>query len=606
MIVPMTKYSFLVYHQNYQEFLEGIRDLGVLHVVEREKDVSDSTIEKYSELKGISDVLKALLARNTKNTPAGSKIIEGEEALTNVIKLQGDLEGKKHQLAVLRKEMNYAAPWGNFSVDTIAKLKEAGLSVRFFTVSARKYNHEWENLYPIKVVGQQAGLYYVVAIAPSCDKLELDMEDMRQPERSIFDLGLLYQKIQEDIDSLNQKLDHHATHSIEAIKKVMLEKKENLHYEKALYNTSKEADEKVMLLEGWVPVEKKGELNGFLDTNNILYVETKPGGIDSPPVLLKNKKFFDKFEPIGELYSLPSYQEMDLTPFFAPFYLLFFGFCLGDVGYGLLLAIGALVARRKVAAKLKPLSSLVFYLGLSTVLFGLIGGTFFGIPLYETSLPVYSTLAANFKAQGTDINQLMFGLALVFGGIQILFGLFLKAINEIRMFGWGFAIGTIGWIVLLLGAVAIGLVHKLGGVEMGVLKTPLYIIVIVSAVLILPLNNLGRNILLNTGAGLWNVYNMVTGLLGDMLSYIRLFALGISSAIMGYVFNSLAVNMSGSIPVLSAIIMVIILVIGHSINLFMSGLGAFVHPLRLTFVEFYKNAGFVGGGKKYEPFKKLT
>jgi F0F1-type ATP synthase membrane subunit c/vacuolar-type H+-ATPase subunit K len=104
---------------------------------------------------------------------------------------------------------------------------------------------------------------------------------------------------------------------------------------------------------------------------------------------------------------------------------------------------------------------------------------------------------------------------------------------------------------------------------------------------------------MNVGIGIWNTYNMATGILGDLLSYIRLFALGIASAIMGFVFNSLAVEMSGSIPVLSAIIMVIILVIGHSINLFMSGLGAFVHPLRLTFVEFYKNAGYTGGGKKY-------
>jgi V/A-type H+-transporting ATPase subunit I len=110
---------------------------------------------------------------------------------------------------------------------------------------------------------------------------------------------------------------------------------------------------------------------------------------------------------------------------------------------------------------------------------------------------------------------------------------------------------------------------------------------------------------MNIGSGLWNTYNMVTGLLGDLLSYIRLFALGLSSAILGLVFNSLAIQMSGDIPVLNIVIMVVILVIGHSINIFMSGLGAFVHPLRLTFVEFYKNAGFTGGGKKYEPFKKL-
>jgi V/A-type H+-transporting ATPase subunit I len=86
------------------------------------------------------------------------------------------------------------------------------------------------------------------------------------------------------------------------------------------------------------------------------------------------------------------------------------------------------------------------------------------------------------------------------------------------------------------------------------------------------------------------------------LSYIRLFALGISGAVMGFVFNDLAINLSGNIPVLSPIIMIIILLIGHGLNIFMSSLSAFVHPMRLTFVEFYKNAGFEGGGKKYRPY----
>ena len=119
-------------------------------------------------------------------------------------------------------------------------------------------------------------------------------------------------------------------------------------------------------------------------------------------------------------------------------------------------------------------------------------------------------------------------------------------------------------------------------------------------------NNLKRNIFINIGAGLWDTYNTATGLLGDTLSYIRLFALGISSAVLGLVFNDLAVNMSGDIPVVKQLVMLIILLFGHSVNLFMAGLGSFVHPMRLTFVEFYKNAGFEGGGKKYQPFRRRT
>jgi V/A-type H+-transporting ATPase subunit I len=124
----------------------------------------------------------------------------------------------------------------------------------------------------------------------------------------------------------------------------------------------------------------------------------------------------------------------------------------------------------------------------------------------------------------------------------------------------------------------------------------------VAGVLILLINHPKRNIFMNFGAGLWDVYSMATSLLGDILSYIRLFALGVSSAILGLVFNSMALSMKPDIPVLGPLVMIIILVVGHGITIFMSALGAFVHPIRLTFVEFYKNAGFTGGGRPYKPF----
>jgi V/A-type H+/Na+-transporting ATPase subunit I len=211
-----------------------------------------------------------------------------------------------------------------------------------------------------------------------------------------------------------------------------------------------------------------------------------------------------------------------------------------------------------------------------------------------------------FREQGTDVNMLLFYLSIILGAIQIMFGMILKAVNETIQFGWKYAVGTYGWITLIIGSLLVYLVSVVTGVTMDQLRPVLYTVIAIASVMILLLNNLNRNILANFGLGLWNTYNMATGLLGDLLSYIRLFALGISSAILGFVFNSLALSMSGSVPVVSVIVMIIILLFGHGINLFMSGLGAFVHPMRLTFVEFYKNAGFSGGGKRYNPFRKIN
>ena len=122
--------------------------------------------------------------------------------------------------------------------------------------------------------------------------------------------------------------------------------------------------------------------------------------------------------------------------------------------------------------------------------------------------------------------------------------------------------------------------------------------------LILFYNTPGKNIFYDFGLSLWDTYNMATGLLGDVLSYVRLFALGLSGGILASVFNDLAAGMSPDNAVLKPIVYVLIFVAGHSINLFMNALGALVHPVRLTFVEFYQNSEFQGGGKKYNPFKR--
>ena len=196
-------------------------------------------------------------------------------------------------------------------------------------------------------------------------------------------------------------------------------------------------------------------------------------------------------------------------------------------------------------------------------------------------------------------NQQMFNLSLILGAIQIIFGMTLKAVNQAIQFGFKYAISTIGWLLVLVStAVAFAAPSVMA---MG--DTLHLAILAVGGLMVYLFNSPGKNIFLNIGLGLWDTYNMATGLLGDILSYVRLFALGLSGGILAGVFNSLAVGMSPDNVIAGPIVMVLIFVIGHSINIFMNVLGAMVHPMRLTFVEFFKNSGYDGGGKEYKPFK---
>jgi V/A-type H+-transporting ATPase subunit I len=608
MIVPMKKYSFLVYHQEYLQFLKDIQDLGVLHVIEKADGelINEELKEKYQLIYRLSSAIKFLEKRKTASKETYDKPGEALTILEEFENLRFDAEVYTQQLQTLEKEKYNVEPWGSFSLESIADLEKNGYKVRFFVGSAKNFDDAWIDQYNAFKINQVGATQYFVTITSPDQPMEVDAEEVKVPERPLDAVKAEIARIQGLIDKSEEMLNDISQKYIPTLEQKRAEIQESFEFDKVVLNTEKKAEEKLMVLEGWIPVEKEQSLIDYLNDSSVYYESDKPQKEDRPPIMLKNNKFARLFEPLGDLYSLPKYNEIDLTPFFAPFYLLFFGFCLGDAGYGILLMMAGFL-KPKVSPDMKKIVSLVQWLGFSTILFGIIGGTFFGINLYEQRFAFYGDLHERFQAQGNTINDYLFYLSLIIGGIQIIFGMFIKAFNEaIKGGSVKYAFGTIGWLILIIGAGVSVLLKNTGVLTDESFNYALYAALGVGGVFILLLNNPDRNILINFGGGLWDTYNMITGRLGDLLSYIRLFALGISSAILGYVFNSLAISMSGDLPIVSAIIMVIILAIGHAINIFMSGLGAFVHPMRLTFVEFYSNAGFGGGGKKYIPFSRKT
>lgn len=369
-----------------------------------------------------------------------------------------------------------------------------------------------------------------------------------------------------------------------------------IEFSKVVLTGDSLADNKLVLLEGWVPEVKTEDVKSFMDNQGAYYEISNPAPEDNVPILFKNDKFSRLFEPIIRLYMLPKYNELDLTPFFAPFFMLFFGLCLGDTGYGAFMVLAVTIYRlmaKNISPGMKPILTLVQILGASTMVCGLLTGTCFGFNIYDIQVPFLQKMK---EAISLD-NQQMFNLSLILGGVQIIFGMMLKAVNQTIQLGFKYAVGTIGWIfVILSSAIAFA-----GAMEMG--GTVHMVFVIAGLLMAYLYNSPGKNVFVNIGLGLWDSYNMATGLLGDILSYVRLFALGLSGGILASVFNSLAAGMSPDNIIAGPIVMVLIFVIGHSINIFMNVLGAMVHPMRLTFVEFFKNSGYEGGGKEYSPLK---
>lgn len=628
MIVPMTKYSFLLYHRDFDAFLAKIQELGVVDIVKENRTIDDDERELLAQINRYGAVVKELnaLEQPIQDAAQAEFGLSAEQMAERFDAIAHEREQADAALKKAQKDQADVAPWGAFDPKMLEKLSNSGVNVRFFSASERAFSDEWTQHYPIEVISRTGGnVYFVlidtaqrvasaatqVAARPVVDVLTgsyaqetpaavaeatilampAEAMEMRQPQCSVADLEAEMQRCQQRMDSLDAELAQLAQH-VDVLKAEQTRLINQLSLKEAASSGQKQAGDMLITLQGWVPQPQVDALNSALEADGVIYIAENAQKDDAAPILFKNGRFARLFEPITKLYSFPVYSELDLTPFFAPFYMMFFGFCLGDAGYGLLFVVLAMLLRPRASAEMKPILSLAIFLGLGAVIFGSLTGTLFGINLAESEWPALQNYKQLFLNQ-----KFMFKFSMILGVVQIIFGMCVKVANLTIVLGWKHALSTIGWILLLVSTiVAYGLDALMAPWHMALMG--------IAAFAILFLNSPGRNPLLNLGLGLWGSYNMVTGLLGDVLSYIRLFALGLSGGMLGGVFNSLAFGMSPDIPVVKQLVVVLILVIGHGINIFMSALGSLVHPVRLTFVEFYKNAGFIGGGREYQPLQR--
>jgi len=645
MIVPMLKYTFIAYHPDYDKFLNDIRDIGVLDIVEKVADSRNLSKDKLDYFKGVKQISNFLEKRklsavqeikeieddlkrrnvdieltniihkkwpevysehlepyNKKltqirfeyyrdkfaNKALPKPVLTGKEIFEKVIKYRDRLDAEVQYDLILNKALVKARPWGDFSAETIHKLKENNVDIRLFVSSEKKFDKKWQELYTIEIINISSPFVYFALVTTPGEEIEIDAEEVSIPEETISEVEKRKLERFEDITIIQQELNYIAINYTEELRNFLLELEEDIDLGNVLIHTKSAVEDHVRIIEAYVPKNETERLDAYLDQNSVAYFTEKPNPQDRIPIKQKNNRFAKLFEPIGELFSLPSYLEIDLTPYFAPFFMMFFGFCLGDVGYGLFILAGASLYKLKAKPELKPVLTLVQFLGLGTILLGTLTGTFFGINLLEVES------LGKIRNYMLD-SQTVFYVALGVGLFQIMFGMVLKAVNNYRMLGWQYAILPIGWLTTLLGMIDF-FGSKLAPEITGYLS-------LIGVALILFFNDPQAGILGRIGKGIWELYG-ITGIFGDVLSYIRLFALGISSAILGFVINTIALKILGSSPIIGPILFVVFLIIGHAANLLISSLGSFVHPMRLTFVEFYKNAGFTGGGKEYKPFKK--
>jgi V/A-type H+-transporting ATPase subunit I len=609
MITKMKKYDFLIYHKDYQDILLKLRELGVVHIVQKQLGAiaEESELAKLIILeKRYTNIIENLTFINIEHHIREHKEIDrevnGKQLLEYVESLFEEKEKLLLEKETILKEIERITPLGDFEPEDIHRLKENGWYVHIQEVTEAKFEPEWIDEYYAEKLGMNGSLLYFATFTKEPESPPIEADDFRLSEKSISnwkkDLSIKKTRIKE----VEQELIKIAEEKFNTI--IYLEKKVNdrIVFDKVELSGDRAAGEKLMILEGYVPEEKELQTTATLRNEAVYFNVSTPEPKDNPPIKLKNNRFAKAFELVANLYDKPNYHAFDLTPFFAPFYIIFFGLCMGDCGYGALIFLTSLFLRRSEKTFIRSAGRLASYLGIGAVIFGFVSGTFFGIIIPDLSFGWLQPL------KGIILNdEQLFWFALIVGGAQIIYALIIKAITQWMRFGFFYSLDTFGWLLTILGNGVIFLLVSAGKLDSAYQSLAHYLITSAGCFLMFFFNAPQKGlsgIPGSVGTGLFGLYNKLSGLLGDILSYIRLFALGISGSVMGLVFNQIAIGFAPDVIVIRELVMILILLFGHSINIFISGLGSLIHPMRLTFVEFYKNAGFEGGGLEYLPFVK--
>ena len=610
MITKMTKYSFILLTGEKEGFLEQLQELGVVDISRSVKPVDQDSSEmlaKATKAKKTIEFLEGIDYTKDADYEAISKTtshIEGSP-VEYVDGCKARISVLESDLANTLKQVSVRYPWGEFDKAALDGLADLGYKVRYYSVDEKRFDPQWAELYPLQVVSNHNKKVWFVTVSPKDEVYSFPVQETAAPEGTAAQADAEVADIKSEIVKCKAGLMN-AKDYIPAIKESCNSDLVELDRYLADNAAVGAAEDMLTVFTGFAPAENDTELVEAFEKMGILYIKEDAVQEDNPPIKLKNNWFTRQFEVFTEMYGMPVYTEFDPTPIVAPFYLLFFAMCMGDAGYGIILLLFGLLLNKGIlkVGMFDGLGNIISLLGAGTILVGTVLGTFFGTSLFDAAwVPQWlksCMIVGDIEIVGIGVLNIQMILAMGIGIFHICLAMTVKAICYTKRFGIKENIATWGWLLLIVGGVVLALLGIGKILSPEAMKWAVIGVGGISALAIYIFNTPGRNPLVNIGAGLWDTYNMATGILGDVLSYLRLFALGLAGGMLGQAFNNLAVSVKGD-SLVTWLPFVLILIIGHVMNIMLSGLGAFVHPMRLTFMEYFKNAGYEGKGAAYNP-----
>lgn len=632
----MKKVSIIALQNDKPAVTNALIKAGVIHIIDltrRLEEMQDSSIsgdrEETGAITGRIEGLKFAIEFLSKYDARGSKkagkpaysheelrALEGkgaeEKAVKRIYEADKEFSSLKNRETLISNRIEELKPWENLDIQP--EDMDGTSSTVFLTgsiaasVDIEEFKEYMGKEVPesyIEEVNRDSRQYYLL-IAFHGSVEEKISELLKSKGFSRITIKDLRGTVREEISMLESELGSIAVRKSEIESELKREFAPQLCLLKALYDylnverDKREAvknfirTEKTFMLEGWVPYDKVERLEAAVKSvlPHCWMEASDPSEGEEPPVLLRNNPLVEPFELITELYSLPNTGEVDPNALMAPFYAIFFGIMVSDAGYGLAITILAAF----VLLKLKPeglmgkLTRLLFLGGISTTFWGALFGGWFGniFPIFGVQVkPLW------FDPLEDPLRLLIFSFIL--GVIHLFVGMGIKAYKNIRDGHWLDAIFDQGfWYVFLLGLIFL----LVPGCE----SAGKYMSISGAVLLVLTQGRSEKNIFKKLISGIISLYG-ASGFLSDVLSYSRLLALGLGTGVIAVVINTMGTLMGFNI--LGYILLTVVFVIGHTFNILINTLGAYVHSSRLQYVEFFGKF-YEGGGKAYRPLAVKT
>ncbi len=639
MIVPLKKVSLIILERDKKYALRRLRRLGLLHI-EAMSGEGERLVELGEKISALEAAIATLSEKVGKDTV--SKETYPEEALSlakNTASLKEEKAAASEELALYRAELDRLNAWGEIEPKALASLSEKGVNIALYEMPATEYKALPDS---VTTLCMSADKNTVRALIVRLGESESDeaLDAIKQYKVKLPDLST--EQIQnnillakERIENADKALCEYASY-IGSMKKAIALLQKDVEFEnfatgmagESLSENSGKAFD-IAYFRGYIPADDLDKLKEAAHQNSWGLLAEDPTPEDDVPTKLHNNKFVSLIYPLTDfLGTVPGYFEYDISAWFLGFILVFFGIIFGDGGYGLLICaiVGALILKARTAKKAVPSAYyLILLMGAATVLWGLLTCTWFGLDpeylpgfLKKLSLPIISNVNADklwypFWTGGTaaltttqNLQIVCFSLALVQLSAAHIKGM-VRNRRSLKLLGdLGAVLQLIGIFYVVLSLVVNSAVFGLGLVIAGI---PVGTVAIISVFVGFAMNFVFANYEGSIGQSvLTSLKNIVSCLLGvvnvfsDIVSYIRLWAVGLAGAAISATVNELASPMLGNFMFM--IFAIIILVFGHGLNMILNVLSVIVHGVRLNTLEFSTHLDMSWSGHKFKPFEE--